>query len=77
MNGPLEFPINGVFVSARGTNWHFTIYSNLRVEQWHHANHSRQKRSGGWTDGRDVWAPKCTNELKEYIKIKYDLDVRD
>lgn len=74
MNSELKFPIYGCFTSKRGTFWHYCIYRDLIVEQWH----STTKRvTGGWKQGNDVYSPKCTKELKQYIKEKYGIEVRD
>ena len=56
MNSELKFPIYGGFTSKRGTFWHYCIYGDLIVEQWH----STIKRvTGGWKQGNDVYSPKC------------------
>ncbi len=69
----MEYPIRGLFVSKRGTKWHYTIYNDNTVEQYHN---TLIRTAGGWKEGREVYAPKCTKELKEHIKKKYNINVR-
>lgn len=70
----MEFPIHGSFISKRGITWFYTIYSDLKVEQWHK---TIKRCAGGWKDGPDVYSPNCTKELKEHIKTKYGIDVKN
>ena len=70
----MEFPICGCFKSKKGVSWHYKIYSDLTVEQWHG---TAVRCNCGWRRGPDVYSPKCTKELKKHIKEKYGLEVRD
>lgn len=73
MENEYSLPIKGCFTSKRGTIWNFIIYKDLTVEQWHTAY---KKSAGGYQSDRDVFAPKATQELIQYIKEKYGLVIK-
>lgn len=70
-NETYQFPIYDAFQSKRGVYWHFKIFPDYTVEQWHD---TIERCAGGWRTGKTVFVD-CTKECMQFIKNKYGITV--
>jgi hypothetical protein len=63
-----RYPIYGAFYSKRGVRWVYEISRDKSVIQYRPDKNDKNK---------NIIAPKCTKELRRYIKSVHHMDVHD